>query len=60
MTKGAYFRAEQQRAIQAVMNRSSPIFVVMGTSAGKSMVFMLPAFCSQGGTTIVVVPLTSL
>jgi superfamily II DNA or RNA helicase len=60
MTKGAHFRAEQQRAIQAVMNGSSPIFVVMGTSAGKSMVFMLPAFCSQGGTTIVVVPLTSL
>jgi hypothetical protein len=57
---GARFRAEQQRAIQAVMDGSSPVFVVMATSAGKSMIFMLPAFCSQGGTTIVVVPLTSL
>lgn len=58
--EGAQFRDEQQRAIQAVMNGSSPIFVVMATSAGKSMIFMLPAFCGQGGTTIVIVPLTSL
>jgi superfamily II DNA helicase RecQ len=58
--EGARFRAEQQRAIQAVISGSSPVFVVMATSAGKSMIFMLPAFCSQGGTTIVVVPLTSL
>jgi superfamily II DNA helicase RecQ len=46
--------------MQAVMNGRSPIFVVMATSAGKSMIFMLPAFCSPGGTTIVVVLLTSL
>jgi superfamily II DNA helicase RecQ len=42
------------------MSGRSPIFVVMGTSAGKSMIFMLPAFCSPGGTTVVVVPLTLL
>jgi len=54
------FRGLQERAVQAVMNGCSPVLVVMGTGAGKSMVFMLPAFCGQGGTTIVVVPLTSL
>ena len=54
------FRGEQERAIQAVMQGRSPILVIMGTGAGKSLVFMLPAFCSSGGTSIVVVPLVSL
>lgn len=58
--EGAQFRAEQQCAIQAVMNGNSPIFVVMATSAGKSMIFMLLAFSSQGGSTIVIVLLMSL
>jgi superfamily II DNA helicase RecQ len=58
--QGAQFRAEQKQAITAVMSGKSPVFVVMATSAGKSMVFMLPAFYAQGGTTVVVVPLTSL
>lgn len=33
---------------------------VAGTSEGKSMSFMLPAFCSPDGTTVVVVPLLAL
>ena len=34
--------------------------MIMGTGAGKSLVFMLPAFCSSGGTSIVVVLLVLL
>ena len=41
------------------MQNKSPIFVKMGTSAGKSLVFMLPAACSTG-ITVVIVPLVSL
>jgi superfamily II DNA helicase RecQ len=41
------------------MHQKSPVVVVMGTGAGKSMAFMLPASCSTG-ITVVVVPLVSL
>ena len=34
--------------------------VVMPTGAGKSVLFMLPAFVQVGGVTIVVVPLKAL
>ncbi|KAG9191444.1 hypothetical protein G6011_09532 [Alternaria panax] len=56
---GARFRSVQRPAIEAIMHQKSPIVVVMGTGAGKSMAFMLPASCSTG-VTIVVVPLVSL
>jgi len=46
--------------MNAIMTGKSPILVVMGTGAGKSLLFMLPAYCVSGGTTIVVVPLVSL
>jgi len=57
--KGAEFRSVQRVAIEAVMQQKSPVVVIMGTGAGKSMAFMLPAACSTG-LTIVVVPLVSL
>jgi hypothetical protein len=57
--KGAEFRSVQRPAIMAIMRQKSPIVVVMGTGAGKSMGFMLPASCSTG-VTVVVVPLVSL
>jgi superfamily II DNA helicase RecQ len=49
----------QERAIKVVIEQKSLIVVVMGTGAGKSMLFMLPASCSTG-VTVVVVPLISL
>lgn len=57
--KGAEFRSVQRPAIEAIMRQKSPIVVVMGTGAGKSIAFMLPASCSTG-VTVVVVPLISL
>ena len=58
--KNARFQGDQKHAIQSVINRISPILVVIGTRARKSLIFMLPAFCSHGGTTIVVVLLVAL
>ncbi|KFZ22817.1 hypothetical protein V502_02704, partial [Pseudogymnoascus sp. VKM F-4520 (FW-2644)] len=60
MGEGSQFRGQQKRAITAIFQGKSPMLVVMGTGSGKSLLFMLPAFCIQGGTTIVVVPLQSL
>ncbi len=56
----AEFRGQQEVVIRAVMKGESPIVQVAGTGGGKSMTFMLPAFCAAEGTTIVIVPLVSL
>jgi superfamily II DNA/RNA helicase len=57
--KEATFRSVQKPAIQAIMQHKSPVVVIMGTGAGKSMLFMLPASVSSG-VTVVVVPLVAL
>ncbi|KAL8300987.1 hypothetical protein RB593_003818 [Gaeumannomyces tritici] len=58
--EGAGFRGVQRPALEAIMRQASPVVVVMGTGGGKSMLFMLPASCANGGLTVVVVPLVSL
>ncbi|KAF2835756.1 hypothetical protein M501DRAFT_904990, partial [Patellaria atrata CBS 101060] len=55
----AEFRSVQRPALEAIMQQKNPVVVVMGTGAGKSMLFMLPASCLIG-VTVVVVPLISL
>ena len=55
----ARFRSVQRPAIQAIMRQKSPIVAIMGTGAGKSVLFMLPASCSTG-VSVVIVPLVSL
>ena len=59
---GSYtrFRGVQEAAIHSIIHGDSPVVVVMGTGRGKSLVFMLPAWCSSGGTSIVVVLLIVL
>ncbi|KAI8680548.1 Atp-dependent dna helicase [Fusarium keratoplasticum] len=54
----AAFRGQQETVIRAIMRGESPIVQIAGTGEGKSMSFMLPAYCSSddGGTTIVIVP----
>jgi superfamily II DNA helicase RecQ len=60
MGKEAVFRGVQEEAIEAITAGESPVVAVMPTGAGKSMLFMLPAWAEQGGTTVVVVPLIAL
>jgi superfamily II DNA helicase RecQ len=56
----AQFRRLQKEAIEAIIAGESPVVAVMPTGAGKSMLFMLPAWAEQGSTTVVVVPLIAL
>lgn len=59
MGEQAAFRSVQKPALQAIMRQESPVVVIMGTGAGKSLLFMLPASVSTG-VTVVIVPLVSL
>lgn len=45
MGEGSQFRGEQKKAITAIFQGRSPMLVVMGTGSGKSLLFMLLAFC---------------
>lgn len=58
--KGSQFCREQKKAVTAIFQGRGPMLVVIGTGSRKSLLFMLLAFCIQGGTTIVVVLLQSL
>lgn len=60
MRQEVTFRSVQKDAFQAIQRGDGKIVVVMPTGAGKSMLFMLPAFVGVGGLTIVVVPLLAL
>lgn len=53
-------RSVQSEGLQAIQRGDSKIVVVMPTGAGKSMLFMLPAFIGVGGVTIVIVPFLPL
>ena len=60
MRKKVTMRSVQGEAMYAIQQGESPIVVVMPTGAGKSVLFMLPAFVQVGGVSIVVVPLKAL
>jgi superfamily II DNA helicase RecQ len=62
MGRGRRFRGVQRDAIQAVMRGDPRVMVVMGTGGGKSLIFMLPAWCGmgRGGMTVVIAPLVVL
>jgi superfamily II DNA helicase RecQ len=60
MGKAAKFRGVQKEAINTIVASKSHIVAVMLTGAGKSMLFILPAWAEQGSTTVVVVPLIAL
>jgi superfamily II DNA helicase RecQ len=57
--KQAAFCSVQKPTIQAIMQHKSPVVAIIGTGAGKSVLFMLPASVSSR-VTIVVVPLVAL
>lgn len=56
----AKYRGKQEESLKAVMQRRLRVLVVMATSTGKSMLFMLPASVSPDGVTVVVAPLNAL
>ena len=60
MGDGVRFRGQQKAIIQAVMRGEARVLAIMPTGGGKSLIFMLPAFCSVGGVGVVVVPLIAL
>ena len=60
MGENAEFRGLQEKAMHAIMTGQSPIVSIMATGEGKSMLFMLPAYCVHRGTTIVIILLCSL
>jgi superfamily II DNA helicase RecQ len=60
MSKTAEFRGVQEEVIQAIIAGESPVVAVMLTGGGRSLLFMLPAWAEQGGTTVVVIPLIAL
>jgi hypothetical protein len=60
MGPDAEFRGVQFAILQALKQGHKNVLGIMPTGGGKSLTFMLPARCSRGGVTIVVVPLTAL
>jgi hypothetical protein len=50
----------QERAMVTVMSRTEQVVVVLGTGAGKSLLFMLPCALPDAGITILILPLVSL
>jgi superfamily II DNA helicase RecQ len=51
---------EQERALYAVLDKQTPLVVVLPTGGGKSLLFTLPACIEKTGVTVVVVPYRAL
>lgn len=60
MGPAAEFRGLQEPVIRAVARGEWPIVQITPTGGGKSLTFMLPAFCVPDGITIVITPLVAL
>jgi superfamily II DNA helicase RecQ len=50
----------QERAMTTVMSWTEQVVVIMATSEGKSLLFMLPCILLDARVTILVLPLVSL
>ncbi|KAL6161913.1 hypothetical protein ACJQWK_11994 [Exserohilum turcicum] len=51
---------EQEQALYAVLDKQTPLVVVLPTGGGKSLLFTLPACIEESGVTVVVVPYQAL
>ncbi|KAJ4177210.1 hypothetical protein NW755_013980 [Fusarium falciforme] len=60
MGPAAEFRGLQEPVIRAVAQGEWPIVQITPTGGGKSLTFMLPAYCAPDGVTVVITPLVSL
>jgi hypothetical protein len=52
--------AEQEQALHAVVDRQTPLVVVLPTGGGKSVLFSVPACMNNAGVTVVIVPCRAL
>lgn len=57
---GARFRGQQEPVVQSIVQGDMAVLQIASTGEGKSVSFMLPAYCSPDSTTIVIVPLVAL
>lgn len=57
---GARFRGQQEPVVRSIVQGDMTVLQIASTGEGKSVSFMLPAYCSPGSTTIVIVPLVAL
>ncbi|VZI11021.1 unnamed protein product [Fusarium fujikuroi] len=60
MGESAEFRGLQEAVIRTVVRGDGPIVQITPTGGGKSLTFILPAFCTPDGMIIVVTPLVAL
>ncbi|KAL6160848.1 hypothetical protein ACJQWK_11971 [Exserohilum turcicum] len=51
---------EQEQALYAVLDKQTPLVVVLPTGGGKSLLFTLPACIEESGVTVAVVPYRAL
>jgi len=51
---------EQEQALYAVLDKQTPLVVVLPTGGGKSLLFTVPACVEEVGVTVVVVPYRAL
>jgi superfamily II DNA helicase RecQ len=51
---------KQELAVHAVLDKQTPLVVVLPTGWGKSLLFMVPGCVEKGGMTVVVVPYRAL
>jgi superfamily II DNA helicase RecQ len=56
----AEFRRLQEKTIQAIITRQSLIVSIIATGEGKSLLFMLLAYCVSRGTIVVIILLCLL
>jgi superfamily II DNA helicase RecQ len=55
------FRSEkQEEGLYAIIEEKSPLFIILPTGAGKSLMFEIPALFEGAKSTIVIVPLVAL
>jgi superfamily II DNA helicase RecQ len=51
---------EQEQALYAVLDKQTPLVVVLLIGGGKSLLFAIPALIKGTGVTVVIVPYKAL
>ena len=57
---GKFKSEKQEEGLYAIIEEKSPLFIILPTGAGKSLMFEIPALFEGAKSTIVIVPLVAL